>query len=129
MQTRPGQSLGSRHAGSPRSLLATALGIALFGVTSAAAAQKTSVRFRIPGGRAVGFYRKAGPNNVYLAYPGLDYQIEVFAPKDGVARRLVRSGQVRVVRTATTTPRLSNDASPAATALPAAFILRAISRP
>jgi hypothetical protein len=45
----------------------------------------------------VGIYRRKHPNNVYLAYPGSDYQIEVYAPRAGVARRLVSAGGVKAI--------------------------------
>jgi hypothetical protein len=38
------------------------------------------------GGLAV--YRLAQPTNVYVVYPGLDYQLEVFSPEPGEALRL-----------------------------------------
>jgi hypothetical protein len=38
------------------------------------------------------------PNNVYLAYPGSNLQIEVYDPSPQQARRLITSGQVAAVR-------------------------------
>ena len=43
-------------------------------------------------------YSTAQPNNVYLAYPGSNLQIEVFDPSPQQARRLITSGQVAAVR-------------------------------
>ena len=40
------------------------------------------------------FVHKTYPKSVYLALPGLDYQIEVYDPKPGRAAALVRSGPV-----------------------------------
>jgi hypothetical protein len=47
------------------------------------------------GGLAV--YNRSATTNVYLAYPGSKYQIEVFDPNPSEARRLVRSGTVRPI--------------------------------
>lgn len=43
-------------------------------------------------------YSTAQPNNVYLAYPGSNLQIEVYDPSPQQARRLITSGQVAAVR-------------------------------
>ena len=43
-------------------------------------------------------YSEAQPNNVYLAYPGSNLQIEVYDPSPQQARRLITSGQVAAVR-------------------------------
>ena len=48
------------------------------------------------GGFAV--YSTTQPNNVYLAYPGSNLQIEVYDPSPQQARRLITSGQVAAVR-------------------------------
>jgi hypothetical protein len=50
----------------------------------------------IPGG-GVAFQYKSRPTHVYLAYPGSNYQIEVFDPAPAVALRLVTSGQIEPV--------------------------------
>jgi hypothetical protein len=48
------------------------------------------------GGLMVG---SAGhPKSVHIAYPGLDYEIEVYDPRPGQARALVLSGRVTPVR-------------------------------
>ena len=47
------------------------------------------------GGFAV--YSTTQPNNVYLAYPGSNLQIEVYDPSPQKARRLITSGQVAAV--------------------------------
>jgi hypothetical protein len=48
------------------------------------------------GGFAV--YSTSQPNNVYLAYPGSNLQIEVYDPSPQRARELITSGQVAPVR-------------------------------
>ena len=45
-------------------------------------------------------YDKTGRTSVYVAYPGSDYQIEVFDPTPGNAPELVRSGAIVVGRLA-----------------------------
>ena len=45
----------------------------------------------------VAFQYKSRPTSVYLAYPGSNYQIEVFDPTPAVALRLVTSGQIKPV--------------------------------
>jgi hypothetical protein len=47
------------------------------------------------GGLAV--YNQSAPTNVYLAYPGSKYQVEVFDPNPSRARRLVKTGAVRPI--------------------------------
>jgi hypothetical protein len=40
---------------------------------------------------------KADPTSIHLAYPGSDYQVEVFDPSAAVARRVVSSGQLTTI--------------------------------
>jgi hypothetical protein len=47
------------------------------------------------GGRA--FQHETHPRSVYLAYPGLDLQIEVYDPIPGRARQLVAAGRITPV--------------------------------
>jgi hypothetical protein len=57
----------------------------------------TSLRLR--GGVIAAFGKKrATTTNVYVAYPGADYQIEVFDPTAGDALKLVRSGRIAAIR-------------------------------
>jgi hypothetical protein len=65
-----------------------------FAVTSRVAAKPTSVRIPVPGG-GVAFYGRTLPTNVYLAFPGSNYQIELFDPNPAHARSVVSSGLVR----------------------------------
>jgi hypothetical protein len=61
-----------------------------------AAKESGAVTFRSPrGGLAV--YNQSAPTNVYLAYPGSKYQVEVFDPNPSRARQLVRSGTIRPI--------------------------------
>ena len=68
-------------------------------------------------GRGVAFYETRSPTNVYFAYPGSNYQVEIYDPSAAEAQSLVSSGQVtpvlsatpsgRTPATAVTLPRLS----------------------
>lgn len=62
-------------------------------VTRARAAAGGSVR--VPLGRgAVAFYASSRPTNVYVAFPDVDYQVEVYDPQALKARSRVVSGRV-----------------------------------
>jgi hypothetical protein len=53
--------------------------------------------FSIPGG-GLAAVNARHPTSVYVAFPGVDYQIEVFDPSASRARELVSSGRVAPVR-------------------------------
>jgi hypothetical protein len=55
-----------------------------------------ATRDKIAGGGVV-LSTTADPKSVHIAYPGLDYQIEVFDPVPGRARQIALSGRVRPV--------------------------------
>ena len=68
-----------------------------FGAVQRAGAESGAVTFRIPrGGLAV--YDRDAETNVYFAYPGSPYQVEVYDPDPRRARRLVASGAIRPIR-------------------------------
>lgn len=67
-----------------------------FAATSRVARQASSTRVDV-GAAAVAFYAKERPNNVYLAYKGSDYQIEVFDPDAGAAKELVASKKITLI--------------------------------
>jgi hypothetical protein len=67
-----------------------------FAATEALTKEPGSIYRSLPGG-GLAFYRRSAPTNVYLVYPKLDYQIEVFAPSAARARQLVVSGALRRV--------------------------------
>jgi hypothetical protein len=76
------------------------LTIGTYPVTNAFAATQAVAKsaVRIPVGKgAVAFYRTARPTNVYIAYRGSDYQVEVFAPSAKVAQGLVASGKIELI--------------------------------
>jgi hypothetical protein len=61
-----------------------------------AAKESGAVTFRIArGGLAV--YNRSAQTNVYFAYPGSKYQVEVFDPNPARAHQLVRSGAIRPI--------------------------------
>jgi hypothetical protein len=60
------------------------------------AKESGAVTFKAPGG-GLAVYNQSAPKNVYLAYPGSSYQVEVFDPHPGRARKLVRTGAIRSV--------------------------------
>ena len=62
-----------------------------------AAKRKGLIRTRTSGG-GVAVSRTDRPTSVYLAYPGSDLLVEVYAPRAGEARNLALSGRVRPVR-------------------------------
>ena len=41
---------------------------------------------------------KRVPNSVYLSFPGADYQVEVYDPFNGAARRLALNGLIKPIR-------------------------------
>src|SRR4051794_30381310 len=59
-----------------------------------ATAKKQGVPTTKLRGGGLAFTDKTHPTSVYLAYPGSDYQIEVYDPSPARARRLVVSGRV-----------------------------------
>jgi hypothetical protein len=65
-----------------------------FAVTQRAAQGEVKIPI---GEGGVAFYSKAAPSNVYVAFPGSDYQIEVFDPDPKRAQALVRSGKVQPI--------------------------------
>ena len=66
-------------------------------VTRRLAAGSGSVTLPVGGG-AVAFYASRRPTNVYEAFPGVDYQLEVYDPSVSQARQLVESRRVIPIR-------------------------------
>jgi hypothetical protein len=77
------------------------------GAVERSASSPQAVRLAIKGG-AVAFYNRGRPTNVYLAFPGGSYQIEVFDPNPARAKSLVEGGHVVpvAVRSRATSARL-----------------------
>jgi len=55
--------------------------------------QPDGVRRTVPG-RGVAYFNRTDPQNVYLAYPDVDVQIEVYDPDPSRAKELVTSGRI-----------------------------------
>jgi hypothetical protein len=70
-----------------------------FAVTrnSSAKGKRTTITRRIPDG-GVAAYTRRHATNVYVAYPGVDVQIEVYDPSAKLTPKLVASGQIVPVR-------------------------------
>jgi hypothetical protein len=68
-------------------------------ITRALAHRGGAVMVKMRGG-AVAFYNVGSPTNLYVAYPGSSYQIEVYDPSAAEARALVSSRQVVAVPSA-----------------------------
>jgi hypothetical protein len=64
---------------------------------SAIASRKHLAVKRLPNG-GIAVTRRGRPQNIYLVYPSQPYQVEVYAPTAGEARRLVLSGAIASVR-------------------------------
>jgi hypothetical protein len=62
--------------------------------TLKATAKKQGVPTTSLAGGGLAFQDKTHPTSVYVAYPGSDYQIEIFAPSAARAKELVTSGRV-----------------------------------
>jgi hypothetical protein len=88
-------------------------------VTRRAAHQPGSIR--LPAGHGgVAFYAASRPTNVYLAFPGSAYQIEVYDPAVASLRRLVRAGRIKSVNASTSAAPARSETTLAAS--PAALI-------
>ena len=65
---------------------------------NALAAQQGSVRLDVRGG--IGVHGATDTTSVYVAFPGVDYQIGVFDPTAGAAAHAALTGQLRPVNAA-----------------------------
>jgi hypothetical protein len=89
---------GGAAPGSPRPFLAVGtypLAHA-FQTTVAASKAAEAVSIPLPNG-AVAFYSKTRPTNVYVAFPGVNEQIEVYDPSPRVVHRLIAAGKLTQV--------------------------------
>ena len=86
-------------AGAKVGSAAAYLTVATYAVPDAyAAAQRAAgrpgaIRIKVATS-AIAFTSKTRPLNAWITYPGSSYQIEVFAPTPGAARRMIASGRV-----------------------------------
>ena len=67
-----------------------------FDATRALGKQRNMETVAVPGG-GIGVIGKAYPNSIHVAFPGSDYQVELFDPSAAEARRIVSSGQVSTI--------------------------------
>ena len=67
-----------------------------FAEVQTAAKERNDRKIELAGG-AIAVYDRNRPTNVHIAYPAQPYQVEVYAPAPGEARRLVAEGAVRPV--------------------------------
>lgn len=67
-----------------------------YAATESASKQGGSVAIPVPGD-AVAFHAEGSETNAYVAFPGSDFQIEVYDPAPGHARLLVEQGAVEPV--------------------------------
>ena len=65
--------------------------------TLRATAKKQHARLIGLAAGGLAFQYKSRPTSVYIAFPGSNYQIEVFDPSASVARRVVKSGQLATI--------------------------------
>jgi hypothetical protein len=86
------------HAGDVRPFLtvATYPQAHSFAEVENAAEDRNDRKIELAGG-AIAVYDATRPTNVHIAYPAQPYQVEVYAPAPGLARRLVAAGAVRPV--------------------------------
>ena len=66
-------------------------------ILKATAAKNQVATISVDNG-GLAFVDKKHPTSVYVAYPSVDFQIEVYDPSSGRARQLVTSGQIASVR-------------------------------
>ena len=67
------------------------------GVLQGLAKKSGEQHLSVPGG-GIAVYNTSQPKNVYFAYPGSNFQIEVFYPSADRAKRIVASGKIVPVR-------------------------------
>lgn len=82
--------------GSPRAFLAVGtypFAHAFQATVAAAAKTAGAVRIPLPNG-AVAFYAKTRPTNVYVAFPGVNEQVEIYDPSAQAAHRLIAAGKL-----------------------------------
>jgi hypothetical protein len=58
--------------------------------------QRDSTPINVPGD-GIAVASKRYPASIHVAYPGIDYQVEVFDPEPAVVRRIVTSGRVKAI--------------------------------
>jgi hypothetical protein len=117
-------------AGSPKIFLTVATyPIAdAFSVTKRVATQSGSVTVPVEGG-GIAVYHSRLPTNVYVAFPGSGYQVEVFDPSPAQARALVTGGSISQVPSAAAGAAVPKTAAVAATPNALAKLAAKLGRP
>jgi hypothetical protein len=64
-----------------------------FEITSRGASAAGVEKLHVPGG-GVGAYSRTNPHSVFLAFPGVDAQIQIYSPSTALPRKLVAHGKV-----------------------------------
>ena len=88
-----GVAVGSSH---PYLTIATYPVTDAFSATSSVAQGAKSVKIPARAG-GVAFYGKSDPTSVYEAFPGVNFQVEIYSPSPKQARKLVESGRIAAV--------------------------------
>jgi hypothetical protein len=84
------------HVGSTAPYLTVATYPVANGLAVTTAASRTAGAVAVPlGDGAVAFYQRTRPTNVYVAFPGVGEQVEVFDPSAGRARAIVAAHRVK----------------------------------
>ena len=60
------------------------------------AAVPNATKIALAGG-GIAVIDKAKPTSIHLAYPGVDYQVEVYDPSAALAKQLVSSGKIESI--------------------------------
>jgi hypothetical protein len=88
-------------AGDPRAAYTTVATYPMAGAYNkikAASSRPGAVASQVPGGGAMTLYYKKTPSNVYVARPGSDFLVEVFAPQPRAAYQLAGSSSLVQIR-------------------------------
>jgi hypothetical protein len=67
-----------------------------YGATKALGKQSNVETLKLPAG-GIAVIAKSYPKSIHVAWPGTDYQVEVFDPSAAKARQLVSSGQISTI--------------------------------
>jgi hypothetical protein len=89
----PGQKVGENK---PHLMIGTYPITNAYATTQVAASKPDTVKIGVGGGAAA-FFNKKYPLSAFVSYPGSSYQIEVYDPAPGKARKLVAAGKVKAV--------------------------------
>ncbi len=63
-----------------------------YAITSRGASAEGVRKVTVPGG--IGFYSPSNPHSVYLAFPGINAQVQIYSPSPRLPRKLAANGKV-----------------------------------